>query len=152
MKKIIILFLTFFVSISCVYAEKIPVRITPTQIISTVHDEIQLGDWVDFEIMNDVYADGKMYLKKGTLIIGVVDFVHENGWVKDKAEIRFKTFYTKDINDKKVEIDYPLALTQKILVKNNVKKLTFQEIESLIRGQEIYIEPDTVFFNIFIER
>ncbi len=152
MKKIIVLFLILFAPFSTVYAEKVPVRFSPAQIISTEHDEVQLGDWIEFKIVNDVYLDGKIYLKKGTLIIGVVDFVHENGWVKDKAEISFKTFYTKDVNGKKIEINYPLVLTQKLLVKNNIKKLALQEIESLIRGQEICIEPDTVSFNIFIER
>lgn len=132
------------------YAEKAPVKITPYQVISTNHDEIQIGDWVEFEAVNDVYLNDKLYVKKHTPIVGVVDFVHPNGWAKDNAEIAFKTFYTTDVNNKKVEISYPLNIRGEVLTDSYIKKITVQYLCGIIRGSEIYIEPDTMTFNIFI--
>lgn len=153
MKKILILFFTLFLTcFSATYAEKVPLKITPIQIIKTDKDDVQLGDWVDFATVNDVYLNNELYIKKGTPVIAVVDFVHENGWVKDNAEIRFKTFYTTDIKQNKIEINFPFNLTQRLLVKDDVKKLIGLELINTIRGSEVYIEPDTKTFNIFFDR
>lgn len=153
MKKILSLFILVVILNNCpAFAEKIPVRITPTQIISTHHDEVVLNDWIEFETVSDVYKDKKLYIKEGTPVIGVVDFVHENGFENDLAEIKFQTFYVKDVNNNKITISYPLTLNQRVVVKDNFKKLVKLNITSFFRGSEIFIEPDTKVFNIFIEQ
>lgn len=158
---LIILFLSCFMP---VFAEKIPVKITPIQIISTHHDETEIGDWINFEIIEDVYFDDNIYLKKGTKVIGVVDYVHNNGWLGDAAEVTFKKFVTADVNHKRVEIDYPVLLNGNILLKDQSKQyairvldnianmIDFIPIFALVRGSEIQLEPDTKTFSIFIER
>ncbi len=76
-KKVIFMFLLFVFAVPA-YAEKIPVKIAPVQIISTNHDEIEVGDKITFEVVNDVYKDNKLFIKKGSTVKGTIDFVHPN--------------------------------------------------------------------------
>lgn len=135
-----------------VFAEKIPVKITPIEIISTNNDEIEIGDWINFAIVNDVYIDNKIYLRKGTPIIGFVDFFHPNGWAGDNAEIKFKTFKTTDKNDKTVTINYPLNISGNTMKATDIKQYISWVVTIFVRGSEIYVEPDAKIFNIFIEQ
>lgn len=151
-KKNILFILLFFLLTTPAFAEKTPVKIAPAQIISTNHDEIEVGDWVNFEIVNDVYVNGSLYIKKNTPLYGFVDFVHPNGWAGDSAEVRFKTFETNDLKGQKVIINYPLVLNGSNSKNNDVKQYLAMAFLRLIRGAEICIEPDTKIFNIFIER
>jgi len=158
MKKLLLLGLIIILSnIQSALAEKIPVRIAPTQVISTHHDELEVADWISFEIVNDIYINDKLYIRKATPIYGCVDFFKPNGWVGDSAEIYFKNFETKNIEGKKITINYPLKLNGNSLKANDLKQLLSWELPSilssyfiLIRGSEIFIEPDTRTFNLFI--
>lgn len=153
MNKRIILALAYLIIFSSPsFAEKAPVCITPSQMISTQHDEIQIGDWVEFQVVNDVYLSDKLYIKRDTPLIGVVDFVHPNGWAKDSAEISFKKFYTVDVANQKVEILSPLIINDKTILEDNLKQIIINDVKSCIRGSELYIEPDTKSFNIFLTR
>lgn len=177
-KKIIIAILFFTFCGLPSFAEKIPVKIAPTQMISTHHDEIEIGDCLNFEVAKDVYLNDNLYIKKGATIKGIVDFVHPNGWGGDSADIIFKKFYTTDVNNKKVEIDYPLDINGKAEMANNTRSIssyaatnkapliilhyvrqapllfyqTLNYTGFVIRGAEICVEPDTTIYNIFIER
>jgi len=153
MKKcfIIALFLALCATQSA-FAQKIPIRITPAQIISTNHDEVEVGDWIKFSTINDVFIDDKLYVKAGSDIWGLVDFYQPNGWVQDNAEIGIKTFETRDANNNKVVIDFPISLTQNLMCKGNLKELAKYEIKTVIRGSELYIEPDETYVNLFIKR
>ena len=153
MRKILflVLFLAFLFP-QDVFAEKVAVKIAPIQVISTHHDEIEIGDWIDFEVVSDVYKDDKLFLKKGTKIIGIVDFVHPNGWLADGAVINIKNFTTVDINKKKVEIAYPVSINGNKFLENDAKQyLAYVRSSLLFRGSEIYIEPDTQTFNLFVD-
>ena len=151
MKKTLILGLFFLTGMfSVAHAEKLPVKLTSAQTISTIHDEAQIGDWIEFRVVNDVYQGNKLVIKKGTPVIAVIDFVHENGYVQDNAEIQLKKFILKDVNSQKVEFEYPFIISQKLVVKNNVKKSTKRVVLALVRGSEIYIEPDSIIFTVFI--
>lgn len=139
------------------FANNIPVKITPAQIISTHHDEIELGDYINFKIVKDVYVDNKLYLKKDTPITGFVEFFHENGWAGDSAEISFNKFRTRDVNGREVIINYPLKLVGNNLKANDIKQslalnltIFVQQILALIRGSEIKLEPESKIFNLFI--
>lgn len=152
------------------YAEKIPIKITPVQIISTHHDEIEVGDWINFEIVNDVYLNDNLYIKRNTKVVGIVDFIHPNGWGGDAADINFTTFYTIDINNKKITISYPLNINGNSEMANNIRDVVTNSMNQIccylsyltyagrnyagfiFRGSEIFIEPDTRTYNIFIER
>lgn len=102
--------------------------------------------------LTNIYVNNKLLIKKGTPIIGHVDFFHPNGWGGDSAEIKFKTFETSDLNEQKLIINYPLIINGNNAKNNDIKQYIAMVIFNLIRGSEIYIEPDTIFFNIFIER
>lgn len=167
-KKItfILLLLIFAVSPAC--AEKIAVKIAPAQVISTHHDEIETGDWVKFEVAKDVYLNNVLYISKNTEIIGVVDFVHQNGWGGDCAQIYFKNFYTKDVNNKKVVISYPIEINGNSEMANAARDVSedvfrktwffihnigyFKFGAFVLRGAEIFVEPDTKVYNLFIEQ
>jgi len=155
MKKKIFFSLLIITLISApVFAEKIPVKLEPAQIISTKHDEIEVGDPISFKIMNDVYVGDKIYIQKGTSVKGIVDFVHNNGWAGDSAEIKLNRFITKNANGEKISIDYPINLTEQANAINCTKQYSANILSLLmiIRGSELYIEPDTTYFNLFIER
>lgn len=180
-KLIYILFICFVVTVPA-FAEKIPVRITPLQVISTHHDETEIGDCIKFTTVNDVFVKDKIYIKKYTDIVGVVDHVHDNGWGGDAAEIVFKNFYTTDINNNKINFTYPLDINGNSEMASSTREVgtysavvagnSLNLIDSLrslnyfryinfvgknysgfiLRGSEIFIEPDTKVYNIFIEK
>lgn len=152
MKKFLLLFLVLICSLQAVHAEKIAVRITPAEIISTNQDEIEMGDWVSFRVVNNVYVADKLYIKKGTPIFGFVDFFHPNGWAGDSAEIKFKLFKTIDTNGEKVTIHYPLNINSNNKKPKDIKQYFSLKVLIILRGTEIYIEPDEQVFNLFIER
>lgn len=154
-KKIAFIFLLFTFAIPA-FAEKIPVKIAPTQIISTNHDEIEVGDKITFEVVNDVYKENKLFIKKGSTVQGTIDFVHPNGWFGDAANIKLINFSTADVNDKKVDISSPVNIKGGI-VRSETKQywinyavITVSSLGVLIRGSEIFIEPDTKVYNLFI--
>lgn len=150
MKKMIIMaLLTFALMPQAAFAEKTPVRIAPAQIISTHHDEVEVGDWIKFSTVNDVYVNEKLYIKKDTPILGAVDFFQPNGWAGDNAEIKFKKFVTTDVSGKKVNIVSPVEIKGNAKA-NDIKQYVAWVLSTIIRGSEIYIEPDTKSFNIFI--
>lgn len=158
MRKIIYAFIFIFTLALPVFAEKIPIKITPVEVISTSHDEVEVGDKINFQVVDDVYVDGKLYIKKYSPIKGTVDFVQPNGWGGDSAEVKFCSFETHDADRKKVVISDTILIrgtTDKI---NNTKQI-IQGINYFVdyllvflRGSEIFIEPDTRAYNVFIER
>lgn len=153
-KKMFIISLLFIFAMPA-FAEKIPVKIAPTQIISTKHDEIEVGDKIEFEVVNDVYKDNKLFIKKGSAITSIVDFVHPNGWFGDAANIKLINFSTTDVTDKKVEISYPANIKGGIIrseTKQYWIKYFLNYLGFIIRGAEISVEPDTKIYNIFIEQ
>lgn len=164
-QKIIFTILLLLLSFQVVFAEKIPVRITPVQIISTHHDEIELGDKINFTVVNDVYVDGKLYIKKDTDIVGIVDFIHPNGWCGDSAEIVFKDFYINDKKDQDNIIHSSLIVNGNSEMANETRNVlasrtsgfliyltSFSHFAFIFRGAEISVEPDTAIYNIFMEK
>lgn len=133
-------------------AGKIPVKISPVQIISTNHDEVETGDWINFEATHDVYVNDKLYIRKNTPISGFVDIVHPNGWANDKAEIYISKFDFNDTNNKRCETNSPLRIQTVPDAKPHIKELFTYYVLGTFRGSEIFIEPDTKIYNIFIEK
>lgn len=173
MKKTLLSILLILIFSTPAFAEKIPVRLSPFQVISTKTDSIEVGDPIAFKVVNDVYVGEKVYLKSGTPIYGIVDFLHENGWAGDQAEIKFKEFITKNVDGQKVVIEYPVTFSGNSegpnLVRtgvsgalvNTASVLTSSShflvhyasnVFCVFRGAEIHVEPDSLSFNIFIDR
>lgn len=151
-RKVLFLILLSMLQILPACAEKIPVKICPAQIISTNHDEVETGDRINFETAHDIYVDGNLYIKKDTQIFGSVGLVHPNGWGNDKAEIYINKFYFNNLNNKQCEIDSPLRIQTVPDAHPKVKDLFAYYVLGMFRGSEIYVEPDTKTYNIFIER
>lgn len=133
-------------------AEKVSFKITPLQLISTENDEVEVGDTIDFISVKDVYMNGNLFIARNTHVSGIVDFVHQNGWAGDRAEIWIKKFYVKTKDDKKIEINYPIKIIKTPQDCKHLKDYFVYYVLGSIRGSEIYIEPDTKVYNIFIER
>lgn len=149
--KIFALFILSLFFVNPVFAEKIPIRIAPVKTVTTYKDATEVGDIFPFEVINNVYVDDKLYLAKYSRIYGLVDFVHPNGWGGDAAEVRFKTFFFRDSAGKKISIDYPIKITGKRKISNDIKQY-FAYAIAIIRGAEVCIEPDTAEYTIFMTR
>ena len=144
--------LTVFFS-DYINSEDTPVKITPAQKISTCYDEIEVGDKIKFKTVKDVYKNGKLYIKKDTPVYGTVDYVSENGWAYDNAQIDFKKFKTKTVNGKVINIENPLSINGFEILKYKSNRIAqfFNYCGVAFRGKEIEITPEKeqVEFNIW---
>jgi len=150
MKKIFLTLIFTLLISTPAFAEKIPVRLENTYLISTHHDEVQLGDLIPFKVVNDVYLDKKLYIKKDTKCIGLVDFIQDNGWAGYSAEVRFKTFITKDV----ITLDGNIETFTSTMQKKSKSSIFYIILNALsfARGHELGIKPGQASFNIFIEK
>lgn len=131
------------------FAQKVSVRIAPAEIISTHNDEVEVGDWIQFEVVNDVFVDSNLFIRKDTPIQGVVDFYDPNGWSGDYAEIRIKKFETVDTQGKKVEIESVIIIDGRDLKIDTFKKGVIWVLSNF-RGREVFLEPDSRVYNLFL--
>lgn len=150
MKKFLLILLFMFISVQCVFAEKIPVQITPVQVISTHKDEIETGDWIKFKIVDDVYYNDLVYIPKDTAVIGVVDSIHENGIIADNAEIVFKKFFLRNYKKELITINYTLTLNRENSVCYKFTDKLAKYFGAIFKGNEIYIKPETINYNLFL--
>ncbi len=146
MNKLVLTALILLVSAGLSFAaeEKIPIKIAPLEPISTAFDETDVGDRVPFLIKEDVYKNGKLFIKKGTTMYGTVDFVKENGWLGDNAEVEFKTFRVRNANGKLTTFNSSLSLTGFNTLKwyNPAWKRFFNYCSLVFRGNEVDINPN----------
>jgi hypothetical protein len=138
-----------------VNSEDTPVKIKPQEVVSTTHDEIEVGDSIRFVVQKDVYKNGKLYIKKGSLICGFVDYVSENGWASDNAQIDIKYFKVKNVDGKLITIENPISINgfEILKYKGNRFAQFFNYCGVAFRGKEVDINPekDDVEFNIWIK-
>ena len=122
--------------------EQIPIRIVPAERISTVHDEIQLGDNIMFKIQNDVYRNDKLIFAKDTPVLGTVDKIEDNGWANDNAEIQLETFKVRNSKNEIVTIKSNVKIDGFELLKTKQKRFAqfFNYIGVIFRGKEIDIK------------
>ena len=140
-KKILILML-LIVGSSVLASEQIPVRIVPAEPISTVHDEVQLGDNIMFKVQNDVYLNDKLIFTKDALVFGTVDKIEDNGWANDNAEIRVEKFKLRNAKNEIVTIKSSVKIDGFELLKTKENRLAqfFNYIGVIFRGKEIDIK------------
>lgn len=143
LKRMFIIFAILFIGTSA-FCEENELFITPAQAISTCYDEIELGDYIKFTTAKNFYKNGKIYIKKDTPVIGKVDYVNENSWNFDNAQIDFKYFQTTDINGKTLNIESPLSINGFEIIKYKGKRIAqfFNYCGLAFRGKEIEILPD----------
>lgn len=135
-------------------SEDTPVKIRPAQKISTCYDEIEVGDKIKFVTVKDIYKNGKLYIKKGTPVYGTVDYVSDNGWSYDNAQLDFKKFTTKTTNGKTITVTSPLSINGFDILQYKGKRVAqfFNYCGVVFRGKEIEIIPpkDDIQFNIWL--
>ena len=131
-----------------------PVKIKPAQKISTCYDETEVGDRIKFIIEKDIYKNGKLFIKKYTPIYGTVDYISDNGWSYDNAQIDIKKFKTRRADGKVITISSPLSINGFDILKYKSKKIAqfFNYCGVAFRGKEVEILPeqDNINFNIWI--
>lgn len=131
------------------------IKIKPNQKIATTLDQIEVGDKISFIVMEDVYKNGKLFIKEGEIIIGEVDNFYENGWCADNATINLKKFTTRDINGKTQVLYSNLDINGFEILKYKSKRFAqfFNYIPTFIRGKEVDIKEydKNVDFCIVIE-
>jgi len=151
MKKFIVLFLYIIFSAQLVQAaEKIPVKITPAELISTHHDEVEVGDYIKFKVVNDVYYNETLYISKASTVFGLVSSVHENGYFFDNAEIIITPFKVITTNNKVITINSALTLNRKDFVCKNFGDRIVKYVGVAFRGNEIKIKPNSIEYNLFL--
>lgn len=155
MKKIILTALIILLSAGASFAieEKILIKIAPLEPISTAFDETEVGDRVPFLVVEDVYKNDKLFIKKDTTMYGTVDFVKENGWFGDNAEVEFRVFRVRNASGKLTTFASELSLTGFNTLKwyNPAWKRFFNYCSLIFRGNEVDINPNTSdpVFNIW---
>ena len=142
MLKKILLLMFLLVGCSVFASEQIPVRIVPAESISTVHDEIQLGDNIMFKIQKDVYHNDKLVFSKDTPVLGTVDKIEDNGWANDNAEILLERFKLRNSKNEIVTIKSNVKIDGFELLKTKQKRFAqfFNYIGVIFRGKEIDIK------------
>lgn len=137
-------------------SEDTPVKIKPAQKISTCYDEIEFGDKIKFVTVKDIYKNGKLYIKKDTPVYGIVDYVSDNGWAYDNAQIDFKEFRLKNIDGKIIKTTSPVSINGFDILKYKGKRAAqfFNYCGVAFRGKEVEIIPekDNLEFNIWIDK
>ena len=146
--------LTIFLN-DYINSEDTPIKIRAAQKISTCYDEIEVGDNLKFVVSKDVNKNGKLYIKKGTPVYGIVDFVSDNGWNYDNAQIDFKQFKTKSVSRNDVVINSPLSINgfEILKYKSNRVAQFFNYCGGAFRGKEVDINPkkESIEFNIWLK-
>lgn len=142
MKKKILILMLLIVGSSVLASEQIPVRIVPAEPISTVHDEVQLGDNIMFKVQNDVYLNDKLIFTKDALVFGTVDKIEDNGWANDNAEIRVEKFKLRNAKNEIVTIKSSVKIDGFELLKTKENRIAqfFNYIGVIFRGKEIDIK------------
>lgn len=152
MKRLFLILVCIICFAPAVFAEKIVMKITPIQEISTHHDEVEVEDWIKFKVVNDVYYKNKLYIAKDTVVTGIVDSVHENGLFADNAEITFLEFKLRDANHKLMTVKYPLHLNRKNSVCYCFADKMAKNVGVIFKGNEILIKPETTTYNIILDK
>ncbi len=136
-------------------SEDTPIKIQPAQTISTCNDEIEVGNKLKFISEKDVYKNEKLYIKKDTPIYGIVDYVNDNGWSYDNAQIDIKYFKTKTVDGSMLTIESPVSINgfDILKYKGNRPAQFFNYCGVMFRGKEVEIKPqkDNLQFNIWIK-
>lgn len=142
MKKKILILMLLIVGSSVLASEQIPLRIVPAEPISTVHDEVQLGDNIMFKVQNDVYLNDKLIFTKDALVFGTVDKIEDNGWANDNAEIRVEKFKLRNAKNEIVTIKSSVKIDGFELLKTKENRFAqfFNYIGVIFRGKEIDIK------------
>lgn len=131
---------------------KLVINIAPKHEISTCFDELEYNDVLEFRVVNDVYKNGKLYIKSGADIFGVIDSINDNGWCADNASLYLKKFITYTTSNEKVTLNTDLTIDGFELLKYKAGRLKqfFNYLSTYIRGKEIDIKMSDTDVNFVL--
>lgn len=149
MKKILITAILLLCA-NCAFAERVPIKLIPAQNISTCYDEIEPGDKIYFVAK----SSPKLKIQMNTAIVGIVDYVQDNGWGPENAEIQFKKFIITLENGKQVTYNSSLTINgyEELKYRYPKTKRFFEYFGLVVRGKEIDIREgkDKPVYNIWV--
>lgn len=152
MKKLLLV-LILILTANAVYARQIPVKIYPDENISTAYDAIETGDRIKFRTMR-ACSYGNIKIAADTPVTGIVDYVQDNGWVGDNAQVQFKKFIIHLPDGKNISTNSVITIDGFEELKNRNPKILrfFEYFGVLARGKEVDIrkDKDTPVYNIWI--
>ena len=133
---------TFLINYNNDNSKTYTIKLIPTERISTVHDELEYGDIIEFKTAYNVYRNGNLYIKADTPVFGEIDYIDENGWCFDNAAIYLKKFKTKTVDDKNITLNSYLKIEGLELLQYKSKRLAqfFNYVSVPFRGKEVDIK------------
>lgn len=154
--KNLFLILMLLCTANIVRAEQIPIKIYPAQDISTCYNEIETGDKILFRTDSKrTYDYPNLKLKPNSQVIGIVDYVQENGWLADNAQIQFKKFIIPQKNSNDIIIYSNLTIDgfEELKYRSPKIRRIFEYISVIPRGKEVDIrnEKDKSVYNIWVK-
>lgn len=155
MKKFIIT-LIILLSANSVLAEQVPIKIYPAQDISTCFNDIEAGDKIQFKTGSKrTYKYKDLKIEADTPVIGIVDYVQENGWFADNAQVQFKKFIIPQKNGNDIIVKSNLTIDGFEELKHRQPKFKrfFEYPGVIVRGKEVDIRngKDKSAYNIWIK-
>lgn len=146
MKRLLFLLLMICFTTNCANATKIPLKITPAEVITTAHDEVENGDKLLFKLVSDTRLGDKVIFEAGSMLVAYVDYVTDNGFGYDSANIWCrKVWIKKNDNNYTKSYDTDFSINGFSLLKGLYPKTRrFFEYVGLIlstRGKEINFDP-----------
>lgn len=123
-----------------------PVLVVPETKISTSDSLLKEGDNVYFVILKDVVSKNRLFIKKGSIVEGMVTYLEPNSWAGVQAKLTIEQFVVNDVNNNRIK-----------LIGNVYKTGNSQEGYSrffhlwFIRGGEVHITPEKDSFYLSIK-
>lgn len=137
MKSLILFLILTIMSLNIatpVFAKKELINVTPVKKITTAHDTVTEGDYVDFKIVNT-----------DKIIRGLVVKYEPNGWLGKEASLVIDQFQALNSNEK---FDGTISLNGN--QHNDIMEF-FTWIDLWVRGGEVTILPDKDIFGLWRE-
>lgn len=145
MKQIISLLIIILLCTPYAYATQVALKLSPDEIISTAHDEVEAGDKLLFKLEKDVYLDERLLFKKGTRVVAYVEYVTENCFGFGSAEIWCRKIIIKKQDGtytKPYDTEFVLNGFELLKGLNPKYRRFFEYIGNVFRGKEINIRPN----------
>jgi hypothetical protein len=104
-KKIFLILIIFLCFNNSAFSKEISVKVIPDSEISTSDGSLQEGDSINLIIVEDVYVNTKLYIKKGEPVVGIITSLVNNDFTCQNASIYAENFKAKNVDGKIVKLN-----------------------------------------------
>ena len=147
-KKISLLLVLLFALNSLVWAKDIPIQLEAASKISTANINMQEGDNLNLIVADDVYLESKLYIKKGTSVVGVITSLVNNGFTCQEASIYAESFRVKTVDGNTIKLK---GIVHKEGRNHSLVTQYLPIGYHFIRGGEAEILPQKDIFTLYLE-